>query len=591
MAGTHWIVEGKIDPRWPINTRGNIGEVFPEVLTPLSYTLGVLAAETGWRDAYRQMGILQRHDFKSDDPVIIGLYAGYGYLNLSYLRMIGVRAPGSSPEAIDATIFGEGNPVPYVPRKGDKSLLSSLKILLTVIKALGTKSEPPVVQDSYRLVAEWEAKCPSLDAPDEQLLAYMTEFPAMFRKLFRNHIVTSSIAAIVSGILADNAKAAGNPGLATHLIGAARDVLSASYSQELYDISKLVRSNAALTAAFNAGISGLYGRLKLMPEAAEFNKAFSAFLGRHGHRGPNDWELSSRTWENTPDLALVAIDRMRLTEHDLTPAARLKNIEARQQAAIEQVLPHVKRTDKGNFKKAIKALPYWSRAREATRDRAVRTGSTMKRVFRELVRRAAANGGVEDPRMVAMLGFHDELPLYMRDPRKLVPVIQERWALHERFAAVTPPFFIDAQEEVPGIEEMEAAQGKSTPKAAVTGEVLKGDGGSAGIARGRARIVLDPSDARGLNPGDILVAPLTDPAWTPLFLPASAVVVNVGALMSHAVIVSRELGIPCVVAVQNATDRIVDGAMLEVDGTAGTVKVLETPGAKEPADVRSAAAQ
>ena len=66
MAGTHWIVEGRIDPRWPINTRGNIGEVFPEVLTPLSYTLGVLAAEAGWRDAYRQLGILQRGDFKND---------------------------------------------------------------------------------------------------------------------------------------------------------------------------------------------------------------------------------------------------------------------------------------------------------------------------------------------------------------------------------------------------------------------------------------------------------------------------------------------------------------------------------------------
>ena len=61
--------------------------------------------------------------------------------------------------------------------------------------------------------------------------------------------------------------------------------------------------------------------------------------------------------------------------------------------------------------------------------------------------------------------------------------------------------------------------------------------------------------------------------------------------MSHAVIVSRELGIPCVVAVQNATDRIVDGAMLEVDGTAGTIKVLEMPGTREPVDVRSAAAQ
>ena len=591
VAGTHWIVEGKIDPRWPINTRGNIGEVFPEVLTPLSYTLGVLAAEAGWRDAYRQMGILQRNDFQNDAPVIIGLYAGYGYLNVSYLRMIGVRAPGSSPEAIDATLFGEGNPPPYVPRKGDKSLLSSLKILLTVLKALGTKSEPPIVKESYQLVADWEAKCPPLDADDEKLLDYMRAFPPVFRQIFRNHIITSSIAAIVSGILADNAKAAGEPGLATHLIGAAGDVLSASYSQELYEIAKLVRGNAALSAAFNAGTGGLDARLKAMPEAAAFNKAFAAFIARHGHRGPNDWELSSRTWENTPELALVAIDRMRFAEHDLAPTARLTDMEARQQAAVAKVLPHVKLMDKGNFKKAVKALPYWSRAREATRDRAVRTGTTGKRVFRELVRRAAEKGGVDDPRMVAMLRFHDELPKYLRDPKSLVPVIRERWALRERFAAVTPPFFINSQDEVPSIEQMEAAQGTVKPKTVTIGEVLKGDGGSAGVARGRARIVLDPSDARGLNPGDILVAPLTDPAWTPLFLPAGAVVVNVGALMSHAVIVSRELGIPCVVAVANATDRITDGAMLEVDGTAGTVKVLEMPNAREQANVSSAAAQ
>jgi phosphohistidine swiveling domain-containing protein len=573
VAGTHWIVEGRIDPKWPINTRGNIGEVFPEVLTPLSYTLGVLAAEAGWRDAYRQIGILRRSDFKNDDPVIIGLYAGYGYLNVSYLRMIGVRAPGSSPEAIDATLFGEGNPPPYVPRKGDKSLMSSLKILVTVIKALGAKSAPPAVAESYKLVADWEAQCPPLDAADDVLLAYMGKFSAIFRQVFRNHIYTSSIAAVVSGVLADNAKAAGAPGLATHLMGAAGDVLSASYSQELYEIAKLVRGNAAVSTAFNAGTSGLVGRLKSMPEAADFNKAFAGFIARHGHRGPNDWELSSRTWENTPELPLVAIDRMRFAEHDLAPAARLTNWEARQQAAIAKVLPHVKLMDKGNFKKAVKALPHWSRAREATRDRAVRMGATLKRVFRELVRRAAAKGGVDDPRMVAMLRFHDELPQYLRDPKGQLAVVQQRWALRERFAAITPPFFINSQEEVPSIEQMEAVQ-VVKPKSATAGEVLKGDAGSAGVARGRARIVHDPSDARGLNPGDILVAPLTDPAWTPLFLPASAVVVNVGALMSHAVIVSRELGIPCVVAVPNATDRIVDGSMLEVDGTAGTVTVL-----------------
>ena len=79
----------------------------------------------------------------------------------------------------------------------------------------------------------------------------------------------------------------------------------------------------------------------------------------------------------------------------------------------------------------------------------------------------------------------------------------------------------------------------------------------------------------GLEPGEILVAPLTDPSWTPLFVAAEGVVVDVGAVMSHAVIVSRELGIPCAVSVTDATRRIPDGALIEVDGSTGTVTILD----------------
>ena len=107
-----------------------------------------------------------------------------------------------------------------------------------------------------------------------------------------------------------------------------------------------------------------------------------------------------------------------------------------------------------------------------------------------------------------------------------------------------------------------------------SGTVLSGIGGCPGVATGRARVVLDPADPRGLGAGDVLVAPITDPAWTPLFLSAEAVVVDVGAAMSHAVIVSRELGIPCVVSVTGATTSIPDGAEIEVDGAAGTVTIL-----------------
>ena len=73
------------------------------------------------------------------------------------------------------------------------------------------------------------------------------------------------------------------------------------------------------------------------------------------------------------------------------------------------------------------------------------------------------------------------------------------------------------------------------------------------------------------------MAPITDPSWTPLFVPAAGVVVDVGAPLSHAIIVSRELGIPCVVSATDATRRIPDGATVEVDGDTGQVRILAVP--------------
>src|SRR5690606_11772889 len=137
-------------PRWPVNTRGNVGEVFPEVLTPLSYELGVLAAERAWRASYAQLGVLQPGDFASDDPVIIGLYGGYAYLNMSFIRVLGVRAPGSSPAAIDASLFGESDAPPYVAQPADRNLRASLAILKSVMGALRRRELPDLVAESVR---------------------------------------------------------------------------------------------------------------------------------------------------------------------------------------------------------------------------------------------------------------------------------------------------------------------------------------------------------------------------------------------------------------------------------------------------------
>ena len=130
--------------------------------------------------------------------------------------------------------------------------------------------------------------------------------------------------------------------------------------------------------------------------------------------------------------------------------------------------------------------------------------------------------------------------------------------------------------EVPSLTEM-TKRGVSTAAPAVVGMVLIGAAGSGGVATGRARVILDAADPEDLEPGEVLIAPQTDPSWVPLFVPAAAVVVNVGAMGSHAMIVSRELGVPCVASVANATDIIPNGAIITVDGNAGTVTIVALP--------------
>src|SRR3990172_6881604 len=104
--------------------------------------------------------------------------------------------------------------------------------------------------------------------------------------------------------------------------------------------------------------------------------------------------------------------------------------------------------------------------------------------------------------------------------------------------------------------------------------MVKGWAGSAGVARGTARVIRSLAEAGKLQPGDVLVAESTMPPWTPLFATASAVVTDIGGGLSHSAVVAREYHIPAVVGTDYATSTFHDGQLLEVDGDAGTVRVV-----------------
>jgi pyruvate,water dikinase len=165
----------------------------------------------------------------------------------------------------------------------------------------------------------------------------------------------------------------------------------------------------------------------------------------------------------------------------------------------------------------------------------------------------------------------EELDDFVADPASFADMIRSRYQRFCGLATLQEPHNIHGK--VPDIGTWPQRAAAAEPVA--VGDVLTGVAGGPGKAIGRARVIHDPGDPRGLEPGDILVAAVTDPAWTPLFMSAGGVVVELGAPMSHAMIISRELGVPCVTSVKNAARRIRDGMLVEVDGGRGTVTVLD----------------
>jgi pyruvate,water dikinase len=209
--------------------------------------------------------------------------------------------------------------------------------------------------------------------------------------------------------------------------------------------------------------------------------------------------------------------------------------------------------------------------RERTKTNLVRVINESRVIFYELGNRMCAEGCLNEPTHIFML-LDEELESFIANPEDFTDKLAERASDYEQLWTVEPPFFVK-DGNIPPITEWEV-RGEDEMERARVGETLQGVPGCSGIYRGIARVVTDPADPRGLEPGEILVAPLTDPAWTPLFMTAGAVVVNVGGQISHAVIVSRELGLPCVVAATDATKRIPDGAEIEVNGDTGQVTLL-----------------
>jgi pyruvate,water dikinase len=587
-----WILNDTPSKVFPLYSRANVGEVFPDPISPLNATTGFLAnLEPGWRAAYAACQVWDQDIYDSaveHNP--IACFGGYLFINMSLMRLFGVRVPGFSPEAVDFQYFGDMPGIPSYEseaRPFDVSEEWSARAGAWLVNdVLGATDLASLDAERAQVRVEIAARPDLARLSSAELAGRITMWNPMFVRLFQTHIEVSLKAGIGLGAVAQACAAMGVPELSLTLVAGIGDVDSAAASLQMWELGRMVANSPRLTAEFDAGAEGLLPRLRAA--AAEdldsdlFTQAFDRFLTDWAFRGPNEWELRCPTWGTSPEIALAALDRVRTADESASPLAAAERGSAARRAATDQLRGALAGNDEvlGQFNAALHAAELWCRGRERQRTTVAMLVHEQRLAALELARRGVAAGLIQRPEQIFML-LADELDEYVAalgkaeagaGDAKLGAMLADREEQYLALFDYEPPFVI-AGGPPPLTEWARRSQAAVAPTLAA-GEAIQGVGGCPGIARGTARVVLDPSDPSQLGPGDVLVAPITDPSWTPLFLPAAAVVVEVGSPFSHAAIVSRELGIPCVVSAGAATQRIPDGALVEVDGTTGTVTVI-----------------
>ncbi|MFK7917236.1 MAG: PEP-utilizing enzyme [Ilumatobacter sp.] len=582
IGGGQW-VGTDASQKYPIYTRGNAGEVYPLVYRPLSFSIAQESGERAMRRAILRSGLVRPDELEGiplSTGIGSGVFGGYAYLNLSIQRLISARVPGGSATDADASFLGVGDPPQHVPLASERNVRASLAGLRYVWRLTGTNELPELDRDEADIERYLDALGPPDTATDHELRGATTdELVERFSTWFETHLVVSFGAGALMSLLTQLCEQfLDDASIATRLMSGLGDIDSAAPSHAMWDLGRAIAADAELTQLFDDGVSGVLGRIERAADAAgpgsgarSFLADFEEFLAAFGSRGPNEWDTAFDTWETDPELALTLIDRMRLTDPSHAPDAQHARLSAERESLEADVVSRLRGPKRRMLLRVLRSARFHMRSRERAKTTIVKAIHGARLRAQELDRRMVDRSGGQRGDLWYLVD--EELDAYVADPAGFATAIRERRDLHDRLAERIPPFYFEG--EIPPIEEWElriAEREKLVP-----GESIVGLAGCSGVARGRARIVTDPSDPRGLEPGDVLVAPLTDPSWTPLFVPADAVVVDVGAPMSHAVIVSRELGIPCAISVLDATRRIPDGALIEVDGGTGTVTVIAEP--------------
>lgn len=574
-----WVPESD-SPVWEqftVYTSANVGEDLPRVITPLTSDIQRWIIGHGFFNLQRNLGTLGPLglDFNDFHHAGIGVFYGRAHLTLGFIRAFADLLPGTDADAVDEQYLGKKRAPDQPPKeKSLDQVLFSLTAYPRFMRIL--KQAPTLTMENDPRVNEYIHREIALDLTAFDLAGLWAKVLESIQwqeyafdlHMYNNPAISSAMEQLTQFLKANVPDA--HDGVLPTLLTGMGTVESAKPGMEIWRLGRLAVADAAVRAIVAAEPTDRIGAAlarSQAPGVQAFVAEVRQFLHDYGYRTINEMEFEQPRWADDPSYVYAAIKNYLDARPDHDPALtveRQAKARAEMTAWVEARLSEPQRLE---FRGILGLAQAFGSLRERTKSQWIRCIWPCRRFINALAARLEAGGVLRQADDVFFLRLEELRTLAAGGT---VEAMQEHIDLRRAENAIFQ------QLELP-----EWFDGRPTPRVKGSaapeqqGNVLHGIPVSPGIVTAKARVVLQPDDDAEIEDGEVLVCPVTDAAWGPLFFSASALVVDLGGPLSHGSQVAREYGIPAVVNVKTGTRTIKTGQTITVDGAAGTVTLGE----------------
>ena len=537
-------------------SNGNTRDVMPHVMGAMDWL--------SWR---RMVDIMLERGYRLAGYKLLAgarrsaLINGRLYLNVSLMQWEGFDAFGMAPKAMNAMLGGH-HPEITVPPSGWRDRARRAGMMLRYVlgsgreRRRGRREADAAFAETARLRAE-----DLTAASDQQLAERLRSLILAVRTRHGMMFLQSSAGGMIHMLLEriERRFPGESHGLLAALLAGGEPSVSA---RQAYDLQAMAREALRHPATAEWLRRGRPWDLSALPQDAPFRSSFAGFIERYGHRGIYESYIGNPRFRDDPGYLLDTIAGLLDTDPDELTSRRQRS----GQRAWERLRAGLPALGRLNLDAMVRAAVKASNERELARSAFIAYSEIIRRILLESADRLVARGALEQSDDVFHLTPLEVLASLEQGTdaglRSRVAHRRRRMADWETMAA--PEVVIGGHAPA----SLRASAVRSP------GGTWRGIAVGGGIASGSARIIAAPEHGVRLGNGEILVAPSTDPAWTPLFLKAAGLVMETGGYLSHGAIVAREFGIPAVVNLPGILDALRDGQALRVDGTRGEVAEL-----------------